>query len=294
MSPEQYSNTGKEITNRSKTNFRYSFSLLPKVKNDAINAIYAFCRKTDDIVDNENPDKEAKRAELHKWKDDFTRSLLEKVNDELLNDTSVVIKRFNIPLEPFYDLIRGMEMDLDKARYESFDELYEYCYCAAGTVGLMCIEIFGYSNPKTKDFAVAQGVALQLTNILRDVKKDADNGRIYIPKEDMDRFGYSEKDLINSTYNHNFVELMKFEAKRAREYYREADGLLSKEDKGLMFAARIMRHIYFDLLGKIEKRQYNVFKEEVRVSKLKKLFWTFGTYFKYRVLYDFKDPRGIT
>lgn len=286
-------NTGKEITKQSKTNFRYSFSLLPKAKNDAINTIYAFCRRTDDIVDNDNPDKEYKRSELYKWRDDFTSALKQKVDDKLLNDTSAVIKQFNIPFEPFYDLIRGMEMDLDKTRYESFDELYEYCYCAAGTVGLMCIEIFGYNNPKTRDFAVAQGIALQLTNILRDIKKDALNGRIYIPFEDLERYHYSEEDLMESKYNANFIDLMKYETQRARDYYKKADEFLTKEDKGLQFAARIMRHIYFDLLEKIENRNYNVFNEEVRVSKLKKLFWTFGVYTKYRLMYNFDDPRGI-
>jgi 15-cis-phytoene synthase len=286
-------NTGKEITKQSKTNFRYSFSLLPKAKNDAINTIYAFCRRTDDIVDNYNPNKEEKRKELYLWKEEFTRSLSDQVEDKLLNDTSEVIKRFNIPLEPFYDLIRGMEMDLDKTRYETFDELYEYCYCAAGTVGLMCIEIFGYTNPKTKDFAIAQGIALQLTNILRDVKKDAANGRIYIPLEDMRTYGYTEEDLIANKYDGNFTKLMKFEADRAREYYRKAEGLLSKEDKGLMFAARIMNHIYFDLLKKIEIKEFNVYANDIKVSKIKKLFWTFGVYFKYRLMYNFDDPRGI-
>ena len=170
--------SSKEITRKSKTNFLYSFSLLSKEKNDAIKTVYAFCRKTDDIVDDTVSGPEEKRANLEKWKSELEAALKGSSNVPLLDELHMVIKRFDIPHTPFFDLIRGMKMDLDKNRYETFDELYEYCYCAAGTVGLMCIEIFGYSNQKTKEFAVELGVALQLTNILRDVKKDSDSGRI--------------------------------------------------------------------------------------------------------------------
>lgn len=285
--------SSKEITKKSKTNFLYSFSLLSREKNDAINTVYAFCRKTDDIVDDTEATPEEKRANLERWKSELEKALSGQSVEHLLNELSNVIRRFSIPHEPFFDLIKGMRMDLDKSRYETFDELYEYCYCAAATVGLMCIEIFGYSNPKTKEFAVELGVALQLTNILRDVKKDADNGRIYIPKEDLERFGYSEKDLLENKYNENFVKLMEFEADRARRYYQKANELLVKEDKGLMFSARIMGHIYYDLLKKIEKRRFDVFKDVVKVPRIKKIFFTFAVYFKYRLLYNFDDPRTI-
>lgn len=285
-------NISKDITRKSKTNFLYSFTLLSKKKNDAINTVYAFCRKTDDIVDDTDSDMETKSRNLDQWKSDFEAALAGSSTDRLLNKLSIVIKEFNIPHKPFFELIRGMGMDLEKSRYETFDDLYEYCYCAAGTVGLMCIEIFGYNNPKTREFAVALGVALQLTNIIRDVKKDADAGRIYIPKEDMDRFGYSENDLMENKYNDKFIELMKFEAGRARSYYQKANELLVKEDKGLMFSARIMGHIYFDLLKRIERRKFNVFKNTARVPRIKKIFLTFAVYFKYRLLYNFNDPRS--
>lgn len=281
----------KQITKKSKTNFLYSFSLLPKEKNDAINIVYAFCRKTDDIVDDETHTIEQKREILKQWEEEFTKSLSGKSNHPLLTNLNWAIKKFRIPHEPFYDLIRGMEMDLDESRYETFDHLYKYCYRAASTVGLMCIEIFGYKNQSTKDFAVNLGIALQLTNILRDMKKDAENGRIYIPLEDINRFGYSEEELLNSVYNESFIKLMEFEAKRAGMYYERANSYLTKEDKGLMFSARIMGHIYYDILKQIEKKNYNVFSNTVKVSKLKKLFYTFGVYFKYRLLYDFDDPR---
>ena len=293
MQNNKKKNISKDITRKSKTNFLYSFTLLPKEKNDAINTVYAFCRKTDDIVDDTKSSPEEKRANLEKWETELEAALMESSSEPLLSKLSSVIKEFNIQHKPFFDLIRGMGMDLEKSRYETFDELYEYCYCAAGTVGLMCIEIFGYNNPKTREFAVALGVALQLTNIIRDVKKDADVGRIYIPKEDMDRFGYSEKDLLENKYNDKFIELMEFEADRARSYYQKANELLVKEDKGLMFSARIMGHIYFDLLKRIEKRKFNVFENIVRVPRIKKIFLTFAVYFKYRLLYNFDDPRSI-
>jgi phytoene synthase len=281
----------KDITAKSKTNFLYSFSLLPKEKNDAINTVYAFCRRTDDIVDDETVKDELKFKRIHEWREEFEKSLTGISKYSLLNKLNTIIKRFNIPVEPFFQLIKGMEMDLQVKRYKTFEELYDYCYCAAATVGLMCIEIFGYRNSKTKDFAVNLGIALQLTNILRDLKKDAVNGRIYLPAEDLKKFGYSEEDLLASRYNNSFIELMKFECARARSYYEKANSYLTKEDKGLMFAARIMEHIYFSLLEKIEKMNYNVFDNFAKVSKFKKLFITFGVFFKYRLLYNFNDPR---
>ena len=186
-----------------------------------------------------------------------------------------------------------MEMDLQNQRYKTFDELYQYCYCVAATVGLMCIEIFGYKNKSTKEFAVNLGVALQLTNILRDIKIDADNGRIYLPKEDMEKFGYTEEDLLANKYNESFIALMEYECKRAHEFYEKANKSLSKDDKGLMFAARIMEHIYFRILEKIEKMNYNVFKKKAKVSKLTKIYITFGVFFKYKLLYNFKDNRKL-
>lgn len=283
----------KDITSNSKTNFLYSFSLLSKEKNDAINTVYAFCRRTDDIVDDESFNDDVKFKRLREWRDEFEISLTGISKYSLLNKLNTVIKKFSIPVEPFFELIKGMEMDLQVKRYRTFGELHDYCYCAAATVGLMCIEIFGYRNPKTKDFAVNLGIALQLTNILRDVKKDALNGRIYLPAEDLEKFGYSEEDLLASRYNNSFIELMKFECARARQYYEKANSYLTKEDKGLMFAARIMEHIYFSLLEKIEKMNYNVFDNFAKVSKFKKLFITFGVFFKYKLLYNFDDPRPI-
>jgi len=285
-------NNEKEIVKSSKSNFFYSFSLLSKEKNDAINTVYAFCRNTDDIVDNENENYEKKYSRITEWKIELEKSLRNGDSKySLLNKLNTVIKKFNIPVEPFFDLIKGMELDLKKNRYSNFNELSDYCFKVASTVGLMCIEIFGYNNQKTKDFAINLGIALQLTNIIRDIKTDADIGRIYIPLEDLRRFNYSENDLFKNKYNEEFINLMKYECERARFFYNEADKSLSKEDKGLMFAARIMEHIYFRVLKKIEKNNYNVFKKKVRVSNFKKILITAGVYVKYKLLYSFDENR---
>ena len=282
-----------KITKESKTNFLYSFTLLTAEKNEAINTVYAFCRKTDDIVDEDSTTVEDRFNKLYLWREEFEKALKGNTEHALLEQVSRIINKFDIPVEPFYDLIEGMGMDLKKNRYKTFEELYDYCYRAAATVGLMSVEVFGYRNKNTKEFAVNLGIAMQLTNILRDVKKDAERGRIYIPEEDLIRFGYNENDLLDYKYNNSFIELMKFESNRAKEYYKKADALLSKDDKGLMFPARIMEHIYFSILKKIESMNYNVFGKVAKVSRIRKLLITFGVYLKYRLLYDFKDPRSV-
>ena len=282
-----------KITKESKTNFLYSFSLLTAEKNEAINTVYAFCRKTDDIVDDESTTIEDRFDKLSLWREEFEKALNGNTEHALLEQVVRIINKFAIPVEPFYDLIEGMEMDLKKNRYKTFEELYDYCYRAAATVGLMSVEIFGYRNKNTKEFAVNLGVAMQLTNILRDVKKDAERGRIYIPEKDLIRFGYTENDLLDYKYNNSFIELMKFESNRAKEYYKVADDFLSKEDKGLMFPARIMEYIYFNILDKIESMNYNLFGKVAKVSRIRKLLITFVVYLKYRLLYDFKDPRLV-
>ncbi len=270
------------ITQNSKTNFLYSFSLLPKEKFEAINTVYAFCRQTDDIVDNEEESVELKFRKIREWKNQFEKALAGSSDYALLNQVNRIIRKFNIPVEPFFELIKGMEADLQVSRYKDFNTLYQYCFRAAATVGLMCIEIFGYKTENAKQYAVNLGIALQLTNILRDIKFDALNGRIYLPEEDMKRFGYTEEDLMSFKYNESFVELMKFECKRAREYFEKANESFAKEDRKSLFPARIMQKIYFNILEKIEKMNYNVFSKKAKVSKLKKLYYTFGVFVKYK------------
>jgi 15-cis-phytoene synthase len=253
------------LSQNRKSNFYYSFFILPRPKRDAIETIYAFCRYTDDIVDEVGNEKE-KHALLLQWTEELKRSLYGVSRYSLLNRLAAIIHRFHIPIEHFYDLIKGMEMDLRNTRYGTFTELEQYCYRAASTVGLICAEVFGYSNEKTKQYAINLGIALQLTNILRDIKADAKNGRIYLPLEDLRKFNYSEEDLLNLTYNDRFIELMKFECERTHEYFRRAKACLAEEDKPLFTAARTMGNIYYLLLLRIERAHYDVFSRRIRLS----------------------------
>lgn len=273
------------ITRSSNTNFYYSFSLLPKQKREAIHAVYAFCRYTDDIVD-EGPDGEPKGLLLRKWRMELGKALQGVSTYPLLNQLSATARRFDIPVHHFYDLIRGMEMDLAKTRYQTFDELKEYCYLVASSVGLMCRKIFGYRNESTRDYAINLGIALQLTNILRDIKDDAKRGRIYIPLEDMNRFGYTEDDLLNFRYTPAFVNLMRFECARVSGYFDMAREALKDEDKYYFFAARIMWSIYAHTLNRIERKHFNVFERRISISKSLKLLITFRYWLSHRLKYS--------
>jgi phytoene synthase len=266
--------TASAITKNSNTSFYYSFSLLPKQKREAIHAVYAFCRYTDDIVD-EGTDQRSKVLRLRRWRMELGRALRGTSPYVILNQLSTTARKFNIPVDHFYDLIRGMEMDLSKTRYETFDELYRYCYLVASTVGLMCRQIFGYRNHSTRDYAVNLGIALQLTNILRDIKEDAKRGRIYIPREDLRRFGYTEEDLIACRYTPEFVNLMRYECDRASKYFDIARAALGNEDKRFFFAARIMWSIYAHTLQRIMRSNYNVFERRISVPGLLKVLITF-------------------
>jgi phytoene synthase len=254
-----------DLSQNRRSSFYYSFLILPRPKRDAIETIYAFCRFTDDIVDEDRDEKE-KYALLLQWTEELHRSLYGVSRYSLLNKLSAIIQRFHIPIEHFYELIKGMEMDLLNTRYSTFIELEQYCYRVASTVGLICAEVFGYKNENTKQYAINLGIALQLTNILRDIKADAKRGRIYLPKEDLRKFNYTEEELLSFTYNERFIELMKFECERTHEYFRRAKACLAEEDKPLFTAARTMGNIYYLLLLRIERARYDVFSKRIRLS----------------------------
>jgi len=278
-------NQAKQISKNSNSSFYYAFNLLTAEKRNAMNTVYAFCRRTDDIVDENNDAHEIKYENLRKWRIELEKAL-EGVSDyPLLNKLSATIKRFNIPVHPFFELLKGMEMDLQRNRYITFKDLELYCYRVASTVGLMCIEIFGYKHESTREFAVNLGIALQLTNILRDIKTDAEAGRIYLPKEDLKRFNYSEDDLLNLTYNENFKLMMHYEVNRAKYYFDKATDCLNLDDKGQMFAARAMQHIYSRILEKIVDADYDVYTNEVRASRLEKIWISLGVWAKYSLVY---------
>lgn len=277
--------TAKEITRKSKSSFYYAFNLLPTEKRDAMNTVYAFCRQTDDIIDEGNESPDLKYDKLRKWRIELEKAFAGNSEYHLLNKLARTILKFQIPVDHFFELIKGMEMDLQKNRYLTFQDLQQYCYHVASTVGLMCIEIFGYKHKSTKDFAVNLGIALQLTNILRDIKKDAQDGRIYLPQEDLKKFGYSEKELFSGTYNPNFKLMMEYEAMRAKEYFDKANRSLNLDDKASMFAARAMQHIYERMLNKIIDANYDVFRRNIKVSSFEKVGISLGVWAKYSLVY---------
>jgi phytoene synthase len=263
------------FTNARVTNFYYAFVFLPQEKRLAIEAVYAFARLGDDVADSGLDPAEAAAA-LASYRQSLDACYAQDssgLDSPELRALAEAIKRFNIPRQPFEDLILGLEMDLGGARYGTFEELSLYCYRVASTIGLICIEIFGYQNPRTRDYAVNLGKALQLVNILRDIQRDAERGRIYIPQEDLDRFGVRPAELLASTYNDPFIEMMQFECDRARHYFDLARQILPPEDQPSMKAAEIMASIYWGILKRIQKRRYNVFGTRVRIPRPLKL-WT--------------------
>lgn len=260
-----------QLTHKSRSNFYYSFLFLSKEKRQAMYAVYAFCRSVDDVADGSAAVIE-KRLQLEEWQRELDRCYDGRPSHPITVKLAQSVQRFGIPKEYFEELITGVEMDLTCNRYPTFRELYEYCYRVAGVVGLMCIEIFGYRNPKAKDYAINLGVALQLTNIMRDLRVDAERGRIYLPQDDLARFGYSEEELVQGVYTPAFIELMRFAGARARQYFRNARELLAVEDRRSLFAAEIMGAIYYKLLETIEASGYRVFDRTITLPTNQKLW----------------------
>jgi len=252
------------------SNFYYSFLLLPRAQRRAIKDVYEFCRLLDDVVDEDQTGRNP-YAELEYWRGEIESCYLGAATSEFGEQLLASIEEFDLPKQPFLDVIDGMEMDLKWHSYQTFADLREYCYRAASAVGLICIEIFGYESARTREYAVNLGLALQLTNILRDLKEDIAKGRIYLPLEDLERFGYSEHELRMNLYNAPFIELMKFEYARARAYFEKAAASLPATDRPSMFAAEIMGAIYRELLDQIPTVQYNVYRNRLSVPKSRRL-----------------------
>lgn len=283
------------LPQQSTTNFFYSFSFLPKDEREAIHTVYAFCRYTDDIVDIDYPvpagstlydysSVQRKREKLDKWRREVEKCYAGTSTHPIMIPLSAVVHRFSIPKQYLLTLIDGCERDLVQHRYKTFEELKEYCYSVASIVGLISIEIFGYKYDETKEYAVNLGYALQLTNIMRDIQVDKNNGRIYLPEEDLIRFGYSESELLSDVYNEHFIELMRFQARRTREYYHKARAALRPDESITMFAAQIMDAIYYRLLEKIEIADYNIFQGKIRVSTAHKILIAFRLWTKTHLL----------
>jgi len=258
------------LTRKSRSSFYYSFLFLPPAKRRAIYAVYAFCRTVDDVVDLGGAP-EGQRRLLAEWRAELGRCYTGGPTHPLAVRLAEVVRDFPIPRACLEAVLDGVEMDLDKQRYATFEELCDYCYRVASAVGLACIEIFGYTDRRAREYAVNLGVALQLTNILRDLGPDAERGRIYLPQDELKRFRYPEEDLLQGRYTPAFVDLMRFQADRARAYFRAARAAFPIQDRRRLVAAEIMGAIYFALLRAIERRQFRVFGERVRLSAARKL-----------------------
>lgn len=263
----------QSITRKSASNLALAFVLLPRAKRAGMTALYAFCREVDDVADEESVPVDQRRARLREWRADIQRACAGqaatfRVNQEL----SPIIAAHRLPFELFDELIRGVEMDLDIKRYETFAELEQYCYRVASVVGLLSIEIFGYKNPACRAYADALGKALQLTNILRDVRTDAERGRIYIPLAELRRFGVSPEEILRFDYTDRFQRLAAAVAERARHFYQLARKTLPPEDRRSMAAAELMGSVYWRLLRKLESRDFAVLgPNPTRLSKGHKL-----------------------
>lgn len=260
------------------TSFYYSFLVLPPRKRHAIIAVWDFCRAVDDAVDEVVPETEwrggltgAARAvattRVAEWRDELRSVYEASPRTPQGRALQPFVREFALPRPQFEALIDGVEMDLDHARYATFAALSEYCRRVAAAVGLICVEIFGYRDPRTRDYADSLGMALQLTNIIRDVATDLQRGRVYLPAEDLARFGVTVDDLAIVPPNDPVRALLKFECDRAREFYGRAAAQLPPADRRSLVAAEIMGAIYFAILQRIERADYDVFSRRIRVPR---------------------------
>jgi phytoene synthase len=272
----------RAITKKSASNLALAFVLLPKQKRDAMSALYAFCREVDDVADEDSAPVEQRRAQLAAWRADVQRACENQLPEFPVNrELQPVIRQFRLPFELFDDLLKGCEMDLDTKRCENFEALEKYCYHVASVVGLLSIEIFGYKNPATRDYAICLGKALQLTNILRDVKTDAARGRIYLPLAELKKFNVGEAEILDSKYSDRYFALAAGVAGRAKHFYRLARKTLPPEDRKAMAAAELMGSVYWQLLQKLERGKFDVFgTRPLKLGRPRKLALIFQSWLR--------------
>jgi 15-cis-phytoene synthase len=273
----------RTITRKSASNLALAFILLPKAKRDGMSSLYAFCREVDDAADEDSIPVESRREQLAEWRADVRRACNGQSPEMPVNiELQPVIERYHLPFDHFDELIKGVEMDLDINRYADYDELELYCYRVASVVGLLSIEIFGYRDPRCKEYAIYLGKALQLTNILRDVRVDAQRGRIYLPQTELARFKVTPDEILRLEYSERFFELAKSVAARARDFYQRARKALPETDRRSMVAAELMGSVYWRLLGKLETQRFNVFgPTPTRLTKPQKLLLIVRAWYRF-------------
>lgn len=281
MTPEQYC---QDKTAKSGSSFYYSFLFLPKAKRLAITALYAFCREVDDIADAEM-DNKIKLVKLEWWRSEIESLFSGSANHPVTQALITPIKDFKLEKEYFLEIIDGMEMDLETVRFANFEELNLYCYRVAGVVGLLSASIFGYRDPQTLEFAKKLGLALQLTNIIRDVYEDSLRNRLYLPLDELKEYGVTENQIFDRKNTEAFHKLISFQAKRAHQCYREAFEILPVQDRYNQKTGTIMAAIYENTLNEMESDQLQVLKHKVVIPPLRKIIIALKTLFKEWWLY---------
>jgi len=268
--------SSEQITRRAKSNLAFALACLPKERRRDMISFYAFCRVVDDIADSTTAAEDEKEKELNFWKECVEQG--KPPGHPVLDEMVLLPQKYGFPRAWLGEIIDGVASDITKTRYETYEELLGYCYKVASVVGLVSIEIFGYTNPATRDYAINLGYALQFTNIIRDVGQDArDTGRIYLPQSELRQFGVMESEILDARPSPRFLKMMEFQYRRARDYYQTARKALPPEDRKNMVASEIMAAIYSRILEKLKREKFPVFTKRCRLNKLHKL-WILGSH----------------
>lgn len=273
MTPDEYC---QDKAAKSGSSFYYSFRFLPAQQRQAIIALYAFCREVDDTVD-EISDTGIARAKLEWWREEIQRTFQGLPTHPVGLSLQSALRNFDLHEEYFMEIIDGMAMDLEQFSYPEFKQLALYCHRAASVVGLLSVEIFGYQDRKTLNYAENLGMALQLTNIIRDVREDAERGRIYLPQDELQKFNVKADDLLALKSSPELIELLKFQTARAKQYYQEALQLLPDSDRYTQRTGLIMATIYEATLDEIVKDNFQVMHHRVSLTPIRKLWLAWST-----------------
>jgi len=273
MSPDEYC---RDKAAKSGSSFYYSFLFLPELQRQAIIALYAFCREVDDVVD-ETHEPDVARSTLEWWRQEINNTFKGEASHPVGKALQTAIQNFDLHEEYFMEIIDGMAMDLDQFSYPEFKHLALYCHRAASVVGLLSVEIFGYQDRKTLNYAENLGMALQLTNIIRDVREDAERGRIYLPQDELQQFNVKADDLLDLKSSPELIELLKFQTARARQYYQQAMQALPDSDRYTQRTGLIMSAIYQATLDEIEQDNFQVLQHRVSLTPVRKLWIAWRT-----------------
>ena len=260
----------RSLAKQSGSNFIFTFHLLPRSQHEAMFVLYAFMRITDDLADAEG-DVSIKRESLAQWRQQLDDALAGRDSHPIHPALRSIVRKFGIPVRHLHEVIDGVEMDLEPLRFATFDELYGYCYRVASAVGLCCIPIWGYHGERATEYAEYAGIAFQLTNILRDLGEDLERGRVYLPTDDLVRFGSDPNSWKERRTEAAFQSMMRFQVERAKRYYQFSEPLMRYLSPTGRAIFGVMSSVYRELLNGVQARNYDVFSERVRVSKWRKM-----------------------